>query len=188
MRQAALYADFRGAELRGLNGFLRDLLRAQEVRVRLARAAAEGAELASDKTNVGEINITIHDVRDDIAGEFGPQQVGYRKHAKQIVAFGASQFVSVFPRDGIAVLTLENLLQRRANTRRDLRSNVRPIECRKIFQFHERKSAGHECLQMLLVFQITTRDCPFGERPSGISRWLRGEASLARSRGLFRSE
>ena len=91
MRQSALNADFGGAELPGFDGFLRDLIRIEEVRVGLARAAAEGAELASHKTDVGEVDVAIHDIGDEVAGEFGAQQVGGGEQSEQVVAFGVSQ-------------------------------------------------------------------------------------------------
>ena len=67
MRQSALDADFGGADFPGFGCLLRDLIETQEVGVGFARAAAEGAEFASDKTDVGEIDIAVHDVGDDIA-------------------------------------------------------------------------------------------------------------------------
>ena len=78
-------------ELPGLDGLLRDLIRVEEVSVGLARAAAEGAELASHKTNVGEVDVAIHDIRNKVAGKFGAQQVGGGEQAEQIIAFGVSQ-------------------------------------------------------------------------------------------------
>ena len=74
--QAALNADFGGAELPGLDRFSRHVVERMEIGVRLARAAAEGAEFASHKTDVGEIDVAVDDVGDDVAREFGAQQVG----------------------------------------------------------------------------------------------------------------
>ncbi len=109
-RQAALYADFGGAELPGFAGFLRHLIEREEVCVGLARAAAEGAELASDKTDVGEIDVAVDDVGDDVAGEFGAQYVGGGEQAEQIVAFGVGERVGLFEREVGAVLRFEDLL------------------------------------------------------------------------------
>ncbi len=91
VRQSALDADFGGAELPGFDGFLRDLIGLEEIGVGLARAAAEGAELASHKTDVGEVDVAIHHVGDEVAGEFGAQQVGGGEQSEQVVAFGVSQ-------------------------------------------------------------------------------------------------
>ena len=96
VRQSALDADFGGAELRGLDGLLPDLIRIEEIRVGLARAAAEGAELASHKTNVGEVDVAIHHVGHQVAGEFSAQQVGGGEQAEQVVALGVSQRVCFF--------------------------------------------------------------------------------------------
>jgi len=93
VRQSTLNADLGGAELPGLDGFLRDLLRFQEICVGLAWATAEGAELASHETNVGEIDVAIHHVGDKISGKFGAQQVGGGEQAEQVVALGAGQRV-----------------------------------------------------------------------------------------------
>src|SRR5579863_2912408 len=60
-RQAALNADFGGAETPGLTGFLGHLLECEEICISLARAAAEGAELASHETDIRKINITVYD-------------------------------------------------------------------------------------------------------------------------------
>src|ERR1700730_12142021 len=75
-RQTALDANFGGAKLPGFDRFFRHLIEREEITVGLARAAAEGAEFASDETDVGEIDISIDHVSDDIAGEFSAQQIG----------------------------------------------------------------------------------------------------------------
>ena len=82
-RQSALNADFGGAELPGFDGFARHIVERVEVRVGLARAAAEGAELASHKTDVGEIDVAVHHVGDDVAREFGAQHVGGDQQARR---------------------------------------------------------------------------------------------------------
>ena len=87
-RQAALDADFGGAELPGFHGLPRHVVERVEVSVGLARAAAEGAEFASHKTDVGEIDVAVDHVGDDVAGEFGAQDVGGDEQAEEIVAFG----------------------------------------------------------------------------------------------------
>ncbi len=107
--QAALDADFGGAELPGFHRFLRHLIECEEVSVGLARAAAEGAEFASHETDVGEIDVAVDHVGDDVAGEFGAQQVGGDQQAEQIVAFGVGQRVGLFQRQVGAVLCFEHL-------------------------------------------------------------------------------
>ena len=97
-RQSALDADFGRAELPGFDGFLRHLVESKEICVRFARTAAEGAELASHKTDVGEIDIAIDHVGDDVAGEFSAQHIGRGEQAEQIVALRIRQSVGLFQR------------------------------------------------------------------------------------------
>src|SRR5580704_101990 len=68
VRQAALNANFSGADLPGFSCLLGDLVEAEKVRVGFTRAAAEGTELAAYEADIGEINITVHDIGDDISG------------------------------------------------------------------------------------------------------------------------
>ena len=135
MRQSALNADFRSAQLPGFDCFLRDLIGLEKIRITLARAAAEGAELASDKTDVGEVDVAIHDVGDKVAGKFGAQQVGGGEQAEQVIALGVSQRISLFLRNSVAVLSFENSFQRRSQRGRNSRRDVEPVERGKIFQF-----------------------------------------------------
>ena len=92
-----------------------------EVAVRLARAAAEGAELASDKTDVGEIHVAIDDVGDDIADQFAAQHVGGDQQAEQIVAFGIRQQQTLFAREDAAILRRHDLFERVARFAKDMR-------------------------------------------------------------------
>ena len=71
--QAALDADFGGPDFPSLYGLFSDLLRIEEVSIGLAGAAAEGAEFASDKTDVGEIDVPVDHVGDNVAGQFAAQ-------------------------------------------------------------------------------------------------------------------
>ncbi len=67
VRQSALNADFGRAELPGFHGFARHIVESVEIGVGLARPAAEGAELASHETDVGEIDVAVHHIGDDVA-------------------------------------------------------------------------------------------------------------------------
>src|SRR6202034_4766641 len=95
VRQASLDADFGGPELPGFDCFLRHLIEREEVGIRFARAAAEGAELASYKTDVGEIDVAIDYIGDEVAGEFGAQQVGSDEKTEQIIAFRAGEGIGL---------------------------------------------------------------------------------------------
>src|SRR5579859_5942783 len=87
-RQPALDADFRGAEFPGLDGFLRDLLGIEKISVGLTRPAAEGAELAAHETYIGEIDVAIDHVRDDVSREFIAQKIGGDKQTEQVISVG----------------------------------------------------------------------------------------------------
>src|SRR2546429_440166 len=91
VRQAALDADFGGAELPGFDGFLRDLVHSQEVCIGFARAAAEGAEFASHEANIGEVDVAVHYIGDKIAGELRAKNVGGDEHAKKVVTVTLSE-------------------------------------------------------------------------------------------------
>jgi hypothetical protein len=70
VRQTPLNADFFGAEFPRLASLLSDLIEAEEVRVVLTWPAAEGAKLAANETDVGEVDVAVHDVGDQISSEF----------------------------------------------------------------------------------------------------------------------
>ena len=134
-RQAALNADFGRAKFPGLHGLPSHVVERVKVCIGLARPAAEGAELASHKTDVGEIDVAVDHVGDDVADEFGAQHVGRDQQAQQVVAFGIGECVGLFQREVGAVLRFENLLQGRAHRGSQAMRDVRPVERRKVFQF-----------------------------------------------------
>src|SRR2546430_10978195 len=76
VRESALDADFGGAELPGFGRLFRHLIQTEVVGVRFARAAAEGTEFASDEADVGEVDVAVDDVGDQVAGQFRAKQVG----------------------------------------------------------------------------------------------------------------
>ncbi len=90
MRQAALDTNFGGAELPGLDGLLRDLFGFEKIGIGFARATAEGAELTAHKTDVGEIDVAIDYISDDVTDEFDAQQIRGCEQAQQVGAFGMS--------------------------------------------------------------------------------------------------
>ena len=104
VRQPALNADFSRAECPCLSRFLRHGFEAVKVAVGFARAAAEGAEFAADKTDVGEIHVAIDDIGDEIADKVAAQHVGGHKQGKQVVAFCVRQQQALFAREHAAIL------------------------------------------------------------------------------------
>ena len=133
--QPALDADFSRAQRPGFDGFLRHGIEAVEVAVFFARAAAEGAKLASDKTDVREINVAIDHISDDVSDQIAPQHVGCQQQSEKIVAFGMGEKQALFARQNAAVLRRQNLIERVARLRGHVLSHGRPFESRKHFQF-----------------------------------------------------
>ena len=84
-RQASLNANFGGANLPGVDGFLCDLIEVQEIRVGVARPPAEGAKFASHEADVGEIDVAIDDVGHQIAHQFSAQHIRRHQQAEEIV-------------------------------------------------------------------------------------------------------
>ena len=187
VRQSALNADLGRAELPGFDGLLRDLIRLEKIRVGFARAAAEGAELASHKTDVGEVDVAIHDVGDEVAGKFGAQQVGGGEQAEQIVAFGVGQSVSFFLRDGVAVLSFENSLQRRAHAGASS-ARCRTSRAKESFPVPEVESSRGTRSSKAVRYSKLLLEPAFWREASGTDRWRQGEAGRERGHGRVRTE
>jgi hypothetical protein len=111
VRQTALNTDLGGPELPGLHGFLRDLVRVEEIGVRLARAAAEGAELASHEADVGEIDVAVDHVSDEISDKFGAQKIRGDEQTEELVAVGVGEREGFFQRKRGPVLRFENSIE-----------------------------------------------------------------------------
>ena len=69
MWQPALDTNFARAKLPSLNRLLRHLIETQKIGIVLTRPAAEGAEFAPDEADVGEINVAVTYVGDEISCE-----------------------------------------------------------------------------------------------------------------------
>src|SRR4051812_1585345 len=76
VRQPTLNADFSRAQCARLDGFLRHGLQGVKVAVLFAWSAAESAELASDKTNIGKINIAVDHISNKVSHQIAPQHIG----------------------------------------------------------------------------------------------------------------
>jgi hypothetical protein len=63
----------------------------KKVSVGLARAAAEGTEFAADKTDVSEINVAIHNVGNDVAGEFDSQAIRSDQQGEKVVTLSVRE-------------------------------------------------------------------------------------------------
>ena len=82
--------------LPGFARLFRDLFGLQKISIGFARAAAEGAEFASYKTNIGEVDVAVDDVGDNVSRKLGAEQVGGGEQAQKIVTFGVGQGVGFF--------------------------------------------------------------------------------------------
>ena len=56
------------------------------VRIGFPALALEAAELASDETDVGEVDVAIDDVGDFVADIFGAREIGAFHYRAQVVA------------------------------------------------------------------------------------------------------
>jgi hypothetical protein len=90
--------------LRSFDGLGGNLLGSMEVSVVLARATAEGAELATDKANVCEINIAVYDVSNDVADHLAPQLISGHQEAEEVVTVGVGDRNSFFAGQSSAIL------------------------------------------------------------------------------------
>src|SRR5689334_2615543 len=79
-RQTTLNAHFRCAAVPRFLSAANDLLKRKRVSIGGLRAAAKSAKTASDKTNVGEINIAAYDVGDAFSNGLASQMIrgGYQ--------------------------------------------------------------------------------------------------------------
>ena len=126
----------------GFDGFLRHGLKAVEVAVLFARAAAEGAKLASDKADVGEIDIAIDDVGDQVADQFAAQHVGRDQQSEKVVAFGIRQQQTLFAGEHAAIQRCHHLIERVARFRGHALAQLPPIRGRESLAIQIRIKRG----------------------------------------------
>src|ERR1700719_603094 len=135
MRQAALNANFGGADFPGFACLLGHLLKAEKVGVRLARAAAEGAEFAADETDISEIDVAVDNVGDDVSDDLATQSVSRDEQTEEIVAVGVREQRALFASEHSAIERRHHLLERGARLTTDARSDVRPLQRGEVLQF-----------------------------------------------------
>src|SRR5262245_54301235 len=75
-RQAALHTNFTSAPIPRITRVVLDCFERVKVRVRLARSPAEGAETATHKADVGEIDIAIDYISDQVTNYFPSDLIG----------------------------------------------------------------------------------------------------------------
>ncbi len=136
MRESTLNADFFGAECPRLDCFISDLLWFEKVSVRFARTTAERAKLATYKTDIRKVNVAIDDVSNDVPGEFGAQEVGGNKETEEVVSFSIGQKKALLTTECRALLRIQYSLNSAADSSCHAWRDIRPVESRKLFQFH----------------------------------------------------
>jgi hypothetical protein len=82
-----------------------------KVRVGFARTTAEGAELASDETDIREIDVAIDHVGDEVADEIAPEGVGGYEKGEQVGAFCVRQNMVFFIGEACCILLLEDAVE-----------------------------------------------------------------------------
>jgi hypothetical protein len=110
----ALHAHFRGAARDRVGHLGEDLMVGMIVGVGLPALPLEAAELASDKADVGEVDIAVDDVGDFVADVLRAREVRALHHRAQIVAFRG---VEREPFVGREFAALDASLQRGAHGR-----------------------------------------------------------------------
>src|ERR1035441_9998352 len=106
-----------------------------KIRVGFARSAAEGAELASHKADVREIDIAVDHVADDIAGQVAPQRVRCYEQCKQVVTLATGQSVALAVVETCPVLLFQHALQGAANRQGGFGRNKVPGQRGELLKF-----------------------------------------------------
>ena len=95
-REAALNAHFGGAALDRLERLGNQRIRGMKISIRRIRPAAEPAKSAADDADVGEIQISVHHVRDAVADRAPAKLVRDLHQRQQVVPFDRGQRQSLF--------------------------------------------------------------------------------------------
>ncbi len=70
------------ASLPSFPGFLSHFLQGKEIGVGIFRAPAEGAELATDETDVGKIDILVYHVSNNVTNQIPAQPIGRQQQTQ----------------------------------------------------------------------------------------------------------
>jgi len=125
-RQSALDADFGGTPRFGFERLRPNLLGREEIRGLVARSDAEGAELASHKADVGEIDVAGDDVANDIPDQATADFVAGHDQTEQVSSFAAGEAHTLIVVQHAAIEGGENFLQGRAHGGRHVFAYVVP--------------------------------------------------------------
>src|SRR5271166_5559611 len=111
-----------------------------EIGVGLARTAAERAEFTAHETDIGEIDIAVHDIADDVADEVAPKRVGRYNQCAQIRVIASwtiavRQGVPLLVRKTCPILRFQHAFQGVTYRHRTVWSNLIPTKARKAIKF-----------------------------------------------------
>ena len=101
-RQAALHAHLGGAHFPRFDGPLGDFLERQVVGVGRPRRGAEGAEGAADEADVGEVDVAVDHVGDDVTRDLPAQVIRHRRQRLDVVAGQRGQHEALVARQLVA--------------------------------------------------------------------------------------
>src|SRR5262249_3095762 len=133
MGKSALNANLGCAHVPGFDSLLRDLFQAEGVGIGFTWPTAEGTKLAAHEADVGEIDIPVNYVGDNVADQFPAQRVCGNKEAEKVVPVGIGQARALLACEDAAVESFHHLLKRDARLATDTRGNLRPLERGKVF-------------------------------------------------------
>src|SRR5580765_4378782 len=154
VRQTTLDADFGCSQIPGFFRLPSHVFEGMKVGISFPRPTAERAKLASDKTNIREIDVAVDHVADDVADQLSTQVISRNQQGYQIIPPATGQAIPLVICQARPVLTLEHALQRAANFHRCAGRNFVPGERRELFQWIFQCLRGHN---VLLSKQIVRR-------------------------------
>src|ERR1700729_3515455 len=89
-----------------------------QIGVGFSRATTEGAEFTPDKTNVGEVDIAIDYVGDQVADEIAAKRVGGYEEGDEVRPVGVGQGFALFVAKAVCVLFFQDAIEGAAHCRR----------------------------------------------------------------------
>src|SRR5207248_2779485 len=106
---------------------------------------------------IRKVDVAIHDVSNDVPGEFGAQEVGSNKETKEVVSFSVGQKKALLTTECRALLRLQCLLNRAADRSCHVWRNICPVESRKVLEFYLRADSRRHYRSRFLCFNGTDR-------------------------------
>ena len=89
-------------------------------------ADAKGAELASHKADVGEVDVAGDDVADDVSHKLTADFVGGHREAEEVISASRGEKEAFVAGEDTAVERVKDFLERGARGGRDLLADISP--------------------------------------------------------------